>query len=256
MRKGLTLLAIISALCFASLAHAQDNLGAKLQADANAMGNIRPGAYLAGDTIKFLLDRYGNKFLLRFSGDPEIYVLYSDRASLGGRVLKYDTGATVISIAGWGGMTIYTDPHPEGLPAARTGDSSSPSLPPVSLPDAQNATSDEGQHLSYAHKSRIAVTADWNDIAHNAQDRAQAFDAMQNTVRGMDRFSALSQQGRAALMRIDTLKITLTGGRPTATINGKTLIVTYNKDQGFAGRASSRAIARALGLLLRVKLAN
>lgn len=250
MRRGLAVLAVVSALFCAPLACAQDMLESRLQADA--LGSIRPGAYLAGDTIKFLLDKYGNKFLLRFSGDPEIYVLYMDRASLGGRVLKYDTGMTAISIAGWGGMTIYTDPHPEGLPAVRTGPSSMPTLQPVSQNDAQNAIGDEEQHLSYTHKSKIVVSADWSGIAHDGQERAQAFDAMQNTVRGLDRFS-LSTQGRNALARIDAVKISLTGGRPTASLNGKTLVVTFNKGQGFAGRASSRAIARALGILLHLK---
>lgn len=252
MRKGLTVLAVVSALCCAPIAHAQDFLESRLQADV--LGSIKPGAYLAGESIKFLLDRYtGNKFLLRFAGDPEIYVIYADRASLGGRVLKYDTGITVISVAGWGGMTIYTDPHPEGLPAVRTGESTMPVLQPVSPTEAENATGDEEQHLSYAHKFKLAVTADWNGIAHDAAERAQAFDAMQNTVRGLDRFSA-SQQGRNALAKLDSVKMALTGGRPTASITGKTLIVTFNKRQGFAGRASSRAIARALGILLHVKL--
>ncbi|HEX2592359.1 MAG TPA: DUF4908 domain-containing protein [Rhizomicrobium sp.] len=254
MRKGLTVLAVVSALCCAPLLHAQDLLGARLQADA--MGSIKPGAYLAGDTIRFLLDKYGStKFLLRFAGDPEIYVLYADRASLGGRVLKYDTGSTVISIAGWGGMTIYTDSHPEGLPTVRTGDSNTPSLQPVTLGDAQNAESDEEKHLSYAHRYKIAVNAAWNEIAQNADERAQAFDTMQNTIRGLDRFSTWPQ-GRVALGKIDTVNIVITGGRPTASVNGKTLVVTYNKAQGFAGRASSRAIARALGLLLHVKPPN
>jgi hypothetical protein len=250
MRTGLAVLAVVSALLCAPFACAQDMLESRLQADA--LGAIRPGVYLAGDTVKFLLDKYGNKFLLRFSGDPEIYVLYTDRASLGGRVLKYDTGVTVISVAGWGGMTIYTDPHPEGLPAVRTGDSSMPTLQPVSQTDAQNAIGDEEQHLSYAHKSRIAVSADWNGIAHDGLERAQAFDTMQNTVRGLDRFG-MSAPGRNALARIEAVKINLTGGRPTASLNGKTLVVTFNKGQGFAGRASSRAIARALGILLHVR---
>src|SRR5436190_17301962 len=225
MRMRFAVLAVLGALFCAPPTRAQDMLESRLQADA--LGSIRPGAYLAGDTIKFLLDKYGNKFLLRFSGDPEIYVLYTDRASLGGRVLKYDTGVTVISIAGWGGMTIYTDPHPEGLPAVRTGDSSMPTLQPVSQSDAQNAVGDEEQHLSYTHKSKIAVSADWNGIAHDGLERAQAFDTMQNTVRGLDRFST-SARGRNALIRIDMLKFSLTGGRPTASLNGKTLVVTFN----------------------------
>jgi hypothetical protein len=42
--------------------------------------------------------------------------------------------------------------------------------------------------------------------------------------------------------------VTITpSSHPTLGLNGRTLIVTYNPGMGFAGRASSRAIARALG---------
>ncbi len=254
MRNGLTVLAVVCALFCAPLAHAQESLASKLLADA--LGNVRSGTYLAGDSVKFTIDDYGNKYLLRIVGDPEVYVLYPNRASLGGRELKYDSGATAISVAGWGGMTLYTDAKPGGLPASRTGDSTTPALAPANMPDMQNAAQDEEQHLNYARKLRINVEVDWNEIASNPRERAQAFDAMENAVRGIDRFS-LTPQGRAAFTaKIDTMKIILTGSRPTATISGRTLVVSYNKNQGFAGRASSRGIARALGLLLGIKGAN
>jgi hypothetical protein len=41
------------------------------------------------------------------------------------------------------------------------------------------------------------------------------------------------------------------GSRPTLGLSGRTLVVTFNAGQGFQGRASSRAIARALGQVLR-----
>jgi hypothetical protein len=254
MRKGWTVLAVVSALCCApTLAHAQDDMGARLEADA--IGFVRPGAYLAGDTLNFLLDKYGDKFLLRFPGNPEIYVLYSDRASVGGRVLKYDTGAVVMTIAGWGGMTLYTDDKPQGLPAVRTGASTPPALSPVTPAEVRRAEADEGQHIAYLDRLRIAVSADISELEKDAQERAEVFDAMENTVRGIDRFCGVPL-GRSALVRIDTLHIITTPGRPTANVTGHTLTVTYNRNQGYAGRASSRAIARALGILLHVKLAN
>jgi hypothetical protein len=253
MRNGWTVFAVVCALSCATLAHAQDSqetLSAKLLADA--MGNVKPGTYLAGDSVKFMLDSYGSRYLLRIVGDPEIYVLYPNRASLGGRVLKYDSGTTALSVAGWGGMTLYTDDKPQGLPAVRTGDSTPPSPSGMTNNDMQNAVEDETQHLTYARKLKIAVVADLNEPGSSARDRAQAFDVMENTVRGIDRFSTNPKARAALLAKIDTLKIVLSP-RPTANINGKTLVVTYNKNQGYAGRASSRGIARALGLLLGIK---
>jgi hypothetical protein len=251
MRKGWTVLAVVSALCCAPLAHAQDDMGARLEADA--IGSVRPGAYIAGDTLKFLLDKYGDKFLLRFSGDPEIYVIYSDRASVGGRVLKYDTGTVVMTVAGWGGMTLYTEDKPEGLPAVRIGDSTPPAPASVTPAEVRRAEGDEGQHIAYLDRLRIAVVADLGDLEKDAAERTVLFDTMENTVRGIDRFCS-RPLGRTAMSRIDTLHIITTAGRPTANVTGHTLTVTYNRNQGYAGRASSRAIARALGILLRVKL--
>jgi hypothetical protein len=255
MRNGLTVLAVVSAL-FCAPAIAQDEqatMSARLQADA--MGTIRTGAYVAGDTQKFTLDRYGNKFLLRVDGDPEVYVLYEGHASLGGRVLKFDTGAIAVSVAGWGGMTLYTDAKPAGLPADWTGDSSPPSMTPVSQNDMQSATGDESQHLDYATHLKMKIEADWASLATNARERAIAFDVLQNCIRGIDRFGKDAKARAALNARIDSLQLALSS-RPTAAIRGKTLVVSYNKNQDYAGRASSRAIARALGLLLNVKTPN
>jgi hypothetical protein len=254
MRNGLTVLAVVSVLICAPLSHAQESLSSKLLADA--LGNVRPGTYVAGDSMKFTIDSYGNKYLLRIAGDPEVYVLYPNRASLGGRDLKFDSGATAINVAGWGGMTLYTDSHPGGLPASRTGDSSLPALQPANMPDMQNAAQDEEQHLNYARKLRISVEINWDEVASNPRERAQAFDAMENAVRGIDRLSLNAQARSAFTSKIDSLRIIVTGSRPTATLSGKTLVVSFNKNQGYAGRASSRGIARALGLLLGVKGVN
>ncbi|HSZ75651.1 MAG TPA: hypothetical protein VK779_12590, partial [Rhizomicrobium sp.] len=75
----------------APAAEAQQSLGARLE--AGALGNVEAGAYAAGDNVTFTLLPWNGKFLLQIAGDPETYVLTSDQGSLGGRVLKYDSGA-------------------------------------------------------------------------------------------------------------------------------------------------------------------
>jgi hypothetical protein len=47
-----------------------------------------------------------------------------------------------------------------------------------------------------------------------------------------------------------------TSDKPIIQMNGKTLIVTFNPRQGYMGRASSRAIAFALGKLFFVPTPN
>lgn len=222
---------------------------AATQAQAQGYGASRsafvnPGTYQAGDR-RFSLDRYENAYLMRFSGQPEIFVLYANYGSMGGRVLQYDNGAIAIQTTGWGGMTVYTDDHPEGLPTARVGDSSAPSLPAISMAQMQNAADDETQHLSYVRGLKISFFADPNTVADSAV-RALAFDSMENAARGIDRFTANPAARNAFGQRINAVRLSISD-KPYIKITEHVLIVTFNPRTGFFGRASSRAISTALG---------
>jgi hypothetical protein len=165
---------------------------------------------------------------------------------LGGRILKYDSGETALQVAGWGGMTLYTDSAPTGLPTVRTGDADALELPTVSMSDMESATQDETQHLAYVRGLRFNISADWQALASNPTARGLAFDTLENAVRGIDRFTYRAGGREALSRRVETLMIE-PSDKPTLAVKAKTLVVTFNPDQGFEGRASSRAIARALG---------
>jgi hypothetical protein len=238
---------IALALTLAFPARAQEAMDSRLSMEKLAA--IEPGAYQAGDNVKFTLDAAGENFLLRFDGDPEIFVLYSGDASMGGRVLKYDTGETVMQVAGWGGMTLYTDASPNGLPAMRIGDSVAPSPPAISLGDIQNAASDEAAHLNYTRGLHLSFTADWNALQNNDAMRALCFDAMENTARGIEIFTASTPERQIIAHRLNIVMI-VQGAKPMISVKDKTLTATFNPARGYAGRASSRAIARALARVL------
>jgi hypothetical protein len=243
-------LAVVLLSASAVTVQGQESLGARLMMDR--IGDIQTGAFSAGDdNVRFALTRYAEKYLLRVDGDPEIYVLYADQGSLGGRTLKFDSGGTAIAISGWGGMTIYTDAQPGGLPTDHTGEAVVPVLAAVPLAAVQEAARDEGAHLTYVRGLRLRFDADWAALAADAALRAITFDALQNAARGIERFAS-SARGRAAVAaKMDCVHMTA-GGRPTIALQGKTLVVTYVPGRGFAGRASSHGIARALGQLLAV----
>ena len=232
-------------------AQAQDQMTSRLSQER--VGDIDPGSYNAGG-IAFTLDRYGDKFIMRIAGDPEVYVLYAGRTSLGGRTLNYDSGRTVIRVSGWGALTLYTDAAPGGIPAERTGDSLPPSLGMISLSDMQIAA-EEAEYLAYYRRIQLSFTADWNALGRDSRLLALCFDALENTARGIDRF-AISAPARAAFAkRIDQVRIAL-GTKPIMFLSGKTLNVTFNAQTGYAGRASSLGITRALGQLLSVSVTN
>jgi hypothetical protein len=240
---------LLLALMLPLAAGAQDSIAQRLNTDR--VGYLEPGTYVAADRIQFSLDALGANYLLRISGSPEIFVLYQDRASMGGRILKYDSGETALSVSGWGGLTLYVPSAPGGLPAERTGDSAMPAPYPVSLADVQSAAADEAQHLSYTHRLNVGFTANWNSLSDDPGARAFALDTMENTARGLDRFTASGAGREAIARRVDMVSLA-EGPRPTITLNGRMLVVTFNPGRGYVGRASSRAIARALGTLFSI----
>lgn len=211
--------------------------------------DIAAGTYQAGDR-RFSLDRYQNAFLMRFAGQPEIFVLYANFGSMGGRVLQYDSGAIALQVAGWGGMTVYTDDHPEGLPTSRVGDSSTPVLPVISMQQMQSAADDETAHLSYVRGLKISFFADQNTVSDN-NVRALAFDSMENAARGIDRFTANPAARNAFGQRVTAVRLQISD-KPYIKIADRVLIVTFNPRTGYFGRASSRAISFALGKLFGI----
>jgi hypothetical protein len=251
MKKSWFLLLALG-LAAAAPAAAEESLSAKLE--SHRIGTIEPGTYQAGDDVIFTLAHWNDKFLLRFNGDPEVYVLYPAATTMGGRILKYDTSATAISVSGWGGITIYTDANPAGLPAVRA-DEHDPAIPtPIaaSFHDLQTAAKDESAHLDYVRAVKVAFVADWDRLAQRPGSWAQAFEAIENTGRGIEQFTADRRGHDAVTRHLQAVRLQ-DGMRPAIAIFGKTLLVTFDASKAYAGRPSSRAIQHALGHMLGQK---
>jgi hypothetical protein len=245
-------LAFALALSAATPSFAAESLSAKLE--SRRVGTIEPGTYQAGENVIFTLARWNDKYLLRFNGDPETYVLYPSSTTMGGRILKYDTAATAISVSGWGGITIYTDAKPGGLPAVRA-DEHDPAIPvpqPATFHELQRAADDESAHLAYVRDVKVAFIADWDRLSQHPTSWAQAFEAMENAGRGIEQFTADARNRQAVIRHLQAVRFQ-DGMRPAIAITGKTLLVTFDASKIFAGRPSSRAILHALGHMLGQK---
>ena len=216
---------------------------------AEKVGGVEPGSYSAGDKVNFSIDPSGDKFLLRFDGNPEVFVLTGDRVALGGRVLKYDTGATALRISVWGGMTLYTDGAPDGLPVTRIGDFSSPPRAAVSPAALETALNDEAAHLTYVQQMHLRFSA--GELQGGDSARAAAFDALINAQAGIERMVASALGRQAFTRRIDAVRI-VEGAKPGLTLSGRTLLVHFAPSEFETGRLSSRAVTQALGKLLAI----
>ena len=218
---------------------------------AERIGPVQPGLYSAGDSGSFTLAPYGpSKYLLRFSGRAENFVLTMDRGSLGAKLLKYDTGATAIRISVWGGMTLYTQDAPQGLPATYQGDAPPAGNLAISAGELQTAFGDEAGHLTYVQNIALKFSADPAVIAADAETRGRAFDALTNAALGIERFLAAGPTARQVLIRRVTAVKVAEGGKPTVTISGQTLLVSFVPGEGHEGHASSLAIQQELSKLL------
>ena len=215
---------------------------------------VQPGLYSAGDHDSFTLEPYGaNKYLLRFADNPENFVLTMERGSLGAKALKYDTGATALRVSIWGGMTLYTQDAPQGLPATFQNDVPAPAPLAISANELTTAFGDEASHLVYVQNIALKFSADPAVLAADAETRGRAFDALTNAATGIERFIAAQPSGRAVLShRINSVKVA-EGGKPTIAISGQTLLVSFVPGEGHEGHASSLAIQMELSKLLAVQ---
>ncbi|HEY1962155.1 MAG TPA: DUF4908 domain-containing protein [Rhizomicrobium sp.] len=210
---------------------------------------VEDGNYIAGDKIKFVLRRSDKNYLLRFDGDPETYVLHADHTSLGGRMLKYDSGETALKVAGWGGLTLYTDFAPNGSPAVRIGDAAPFAPSPVTLKDVQFLAAQDAQRLAHERHLRLPFVVNWSVLETDGALRATASEAIENTARGIERFVRDRQMRQMLMSRVHRVTFA-TGTRPMLGLQNKALIVTFNPERGYLGCHSSRAVARQLGTLL------
>ena len=256
MKTAFTILALL--LASGSLARAQPDAppgtppGMASRLAAERVGAVQPGLYSAGDSGSFILAPYGSRYLLRFSGRAENFVLTVDRASLGAKLLKYDTGSVALRVSVWGGLTLYTQDARQGLPATYQGEAPPPGALAISAGELQAAFGDEASHLTYVQNITLKFSADAAVLAADAETRGRAFDAMTNAAVGIERFLAAGPAARQILARrINNVKVA-EGGKPTVTISGQTLLVSFVPGEGHEGHASSLAIQQELTKLFAV----
>ncbi|MGQ0741836.1 MAG: DUF4908 domain-containing protein [Alphaproteobacteria bacterium] len=228
----------------APFAHAQEDpiRGLKMP------GQPRPdlpedGSYLAGDSVRFSLDRYRNFERLRISGDDEVFYLTIEPAALGGRVLKYDSGDVALKVAGWGGVTIYTSKSPGGIPAERLGDPAAHVL--VLVPDVKKFAVRTSEELQDRTGLTIGFRANWDVLNASDETRLLAGDAIRNAARAIERVAATRRLGQALLSHFNIVRIA-PANETAVTIEQKLLVISIAPSQGQAGRPSSLAIAQAI----------
>ena len=230
--------------------NAESNKSLQARFSSDRLGHMEPGTYLAGESDAFELTSDGSSYFLRYSGSPEVFVLSAENAPMGARVFRYDSGETALQVSGWGGVTLYTDRAPKGLPALRTGLAQTPSLPPVAPEDIRAADTDMAALIGRVDGIDLSFSLDWSNVPESSAARSLALDAIENIARGIERMGRWPRWRQALSRRISEIMLT-EGPTPAVKLSGRKLLITFNPDKGYEGRASSRSIVNALGTLLK-----
>ena len=204
---------------------------------------LADGVYLAGDRA-FAISHLAGQVRLRFAGSDEVFYLTSEPASMGGRVLRYDSGESALQVAGWGGITLYTEDARMGLPVERSDETMIVDPKPLAAKDFMPFVAKLAEGLASHDDLAVGFTADWDVLQKNDKERALACDAMRNAAAGIERAVKLTKPGAIA-EGLHIVKVA-PAQRAGVTVKGGVLIVSYTLQGGPASRPSSRVISRAL----------
>ncbi len=202
------------------------------------------GLYYANDDFKFTIAHKYGVALMRFAGDDEVFVLSVERASVGGRILKYDTGDMALQVTGYGAVTLYTSTAPGGLPVDRTGDGQVITFPVPSMTMLRAQAHRFSQALEQTTNLSAEFDADWSRIDDEAS-RYLTLDAMRITLRALRGLCANRVNESQLMAKVRSVRIAR-GDRPGIAFRGTTLVVTIAPTLGLRGRMSSLATARAI----------
>jgi hypothetical protein len=191
----------------------------------------------------FILDRTAGKPpLLKFTDDPEIWVLHTANGPHGDLIYRNDLGEQMLRATNLGGLTVFTLRRPAGSAAAYDGAGQPLHIGPISpLQLRDNFYQASFRATRFArHEIAFETLKD----AEAATSAAYA-DAAQVTSEAIVDIAALPN-GRLLLTKFNDVVITQ-GSHPNAVLQKGKLVVTIVARDGVFGRPSSRRIARAVG---------
>lgn len=236
----------LSSLATASQAQAQNQGNAQAE-QAQALRNRNAaaaraapptGRYVAESGEAFILDRSGQRPLLRFDRRDETWVLRPTAAPRGDVIYRNDAGDQLLRVTPGGGMTVYTPRAPGGSPASFAGPGQSltpPTLGPVLL---WSLMARRSELISQALGRLVFV-----DLTG---DRSEALcvEALIVTTDAVLRI-ARSPTARQTLNQLRSITI-VEGERASVTYARGRLVVTVDPDEGMAGRPSSARVIQVL----------
>lgn len=237
--------AALSILPLASQARAQSQGNVQAEQSESLRNRTSPsrslpptGRYVADSGEIFILDRSGQRPLLRFDRRDETWVLRPSAAPRGDVIYRNDAGDQLLRVTPGGGMTVYTTLAPGGSPASFSGPGQS--LTPPTLGPAQlfRLMARRSAMLSQSLGRLIEINVDTGEQAEGLSVEALILstDAVLRIAR--------SPTARSSLDRLRSITIN-EGPRASVTYARGDLQIVVAPVQGVAGRPSSARVIQA-----------
>lgn len=196
------------------------------------------GRYVSDTGEGFVIDRSGQRPLLRFDQRNETWVLRPTAAPRGDVIYRSDTGQQLLRVTAGGGMTVYTPRTPGGSPASRAGPGEN--LSPPNLGPAQLLS-------LMLRRSAMVSQAMGRTVEINVDTGAESeFLAVETLILATDAVMriARSPSGRSVLSDLRRI-IIVEGGSSSVIYARGELRVTVAPSEGVGGRPSSARVIRA-----------
>jgi hypothetical protein len=218
--------------------------------DSHAPSNPPVARYAVAPGVAFTFDRSDGEAeaLLRFDGNPEVWVLEPSPGPGGVTIYRNDVGDPVLRVTRLGGVTLFTPQIPEGIPAALVGDAADLLPPPILPLDSFAQRGAQG-----AYRASLAIQQSLG-VEHRITFSTPNLVPLPWTPQFVDAFNvaadAIVRLGRehrskAFLARLEGVQF-VAGQKPDVSVKGAMLMITLVPAKGFAGRPSSDRIIKAV----------
>lgn len=198
------------------------------------------GRYGVEHGPSFVLDRSSNTTpLLKFENSDEIWVLQARPAGRGDMVFVNDAGDVVLRATRLGGLTMFTEDRPQGIPASLRG-TAQPIPTDIAMTPAGfvRRLRDSGERIS-------DLAPNFKKISFNSDDAAAPLLAEAAILTAQAIQTAVRKKRVTTVNTLERL-VLRDGAAPGVSLDKGVLTVTVTPGLGVAGRPSSEKIARAL----------
>lgn len=238
--------AVLASFAVATFVVAQEEGGAADRPIIAPMpSSPEEGRYLAGEDVEFWIDAQGDEVRLRFADNEEVFYLSSEPSTLGGRVLKYDTGDVALAVSGWGGLTLYTDEVPNGIPAELMGEAPNLDPRPVTARETQVFAAELARRLDADLNLEVGFAANWDRISRGNRVRTLATDVMRNASYALANLSVNPELKTQTASTVRVIRI-VPADAPAVKVENDVVTISFDANGDASDRPSSRAIREAI----------